>query len=54
MAEAVETARPAVSKAVSHGICRPCLDLQLDALGRTALPRGIWAARPAITQALGA
>jgi hypothetical protein len=54
MAETVEAARPTVSKAVSHGICRPCLDLQLDALRRTALPRGIWTARPAFAQALGA
>lgn len=54
MAETVTAARPAVSKAVSHGICRPCLDLQLDALDRTVLPRGIWTARPAFTQALGA
>lgn len=54
MAETATAARPAVSKAVSHGICRPCLDLQLDALGRTALPPGIWMARPTATQALGA
>ena len=53
MAETVEAARPAVSNAVSHGICRPCLDRQLDALRRTVLPRGIQTARPAIAQALG-
>lgn len=49
-----EAARPAVSKAVSHGICRPCLDLQLAALRRTVLPRGVWATRPTATQTLGA
>jgi len=54
MVKTVEAARPAVSKAVSHGICRPCLDLRLDALRRTVLPRGVWATRPTATQTLGA
>ena len=54
MAKTVEAARPAMSKAVSHGICRPCLDRQLDGLRRTVLPRGVWTAHPTVTQALGA
>ena len=40
------------ARAVSHGICRPCLDQQLAALDRrSALPRGAWASRPALPQA---
>jgi len=54
MLKTVEAARPDLSKAVSHGICRPCLDRQIDALRRTILPRGVWATRPTATQTLGA
>ena len=42
----------AASRAVSHGICRPCLDRQLAALERRpAASRGAWTARPSLVQA---
>jgi hypothetical protein len=51
MAVPVEATRPAAPKAVSHGICRPCLDHQLAALDFPVIARGAWSTRPSLAQA---